>query len=60
MHKTFKEKLRPKPEQERALDVVVWCCRTLYNAALEQRKTAWSALALIGLPAFVCGMGPSS
>jgi transposase len=41
VHKTFKEKLRPTPEQEQALDVVVWRCRTLYNAALEQRKTAW-------------------
>jgi putative transposase len=41
VRKTFKEKLRPTPEQERALDVVLWRCRTLYNAALEQRKTAW-------------------
>jgi putative transposase len=41
VRKTFKEKLRPTPEQEQALDVVVWRCRTLYNAALEQRKTAW-------------------
>jgi putative transposase len=41
VRKTYKEKLRPKPKQERALDVVVWRCRTLYNAALEQRKTAW-------------------
>jgi putative transposase len=39
--KTYKEKLRPTPEQERALYAVVWRCRTLYNAALEQRKTAW-------------------
>jgi putative transposase len=41
VRKTFKEKLRPTPEQEQALDVVLWRCRTLYNAALEQRKTAW-------------------
>jgi putative transposase len=41
VRKTYKEKLRPTAEQERALDVVVWRCRTLYNAALEQRKTAW-------------------
>jgi len=41
VRKTFKEKLRPTPEQERALDVVLWRCRTLYNVALEQRKTAW-------------------
>jgi putative transposase len=41
VRKTYKEKLRPTPEQERALDVVLWRCRTLYNVALEQRKTAW-------------------
>jgi putative transposase len=41
VRKTFKEKLRPTPEQERVLDVVLWRCRTLYNVALEQRKTAW-------------------
>jgi transposase len=41
MRKTFKEKLRPTPDQERQLDVILWRCRTLYNVALEQRKTAW-------------------
>lgn len=41
VRKTFKEKLRPTPAQERALDEVLWRCRTLYNAALEQRKTWW-------------------
>jgi len=35
--KTFKYKLLPTAQQERALDEVVWRCRTLYNAALEQR-----------------------
>jgi putative transposase len=39
--KTYKEKLRPTPAQERALQQVVWRCRTLYNTALEQRITAW-------------------
>jgi putative transposase len=39
--KSYKEKLRTTPEQERQLDVVLWRCRTLYNVALEQRKTAW-------------------
>jgi putative transposase len=39
--KTYKEKLRPTPMQERALERVLWRCRTLYNAALEQRITAW-------------------
>jgi putative transposase len=40
-HKTYKEKLRPTPTQERALERTLWHCRTLYNAALEQRITAW-------------------
>jgi putative transposase len=39
--KTYKEKLRPTPAQERALERVLWRCRTLYNTALEQRITAW-------------------
>ena len=41
VRKTFKEKLRPTPEQERALDAVLWRCRDLYNTALEQRITAY-------------------
>jgi putative transposase len=41
VRKTYKEKLRPTPAQERALDTVLWRCRDLYNAALEQRITAW-------------------
>jgi putative transposase len=40
-HKTYKEKLRPTPTQERQLELVVWRCRALYNVALEQRITAW-------------------
>jgi putative transposase len=36
-----KEQLRPTPAQERALDEVLWRCREHYNAALEQRITAW-------------------
>ncbi len=42
VRKTYKEKLRPTPTQERALEAVLRCCRTLYNAALEQRITAWT------------------
>jgi putative transposase len=41
VRKTYKEKLRPTPAQERALDAVLWRCRALYNTALEQRITAW-------------------
>jgi putative transposase len=41
VRKTFKYKLMPTPEQERALGHVLWRCRELYNAGLEERKTAW-------------------
>src|SRR5262245_3414163 len=41
LRKTFKEKLRPTPTQERVLDGVLWRCRDLYNTALEQRITAY-------------------
>jgi putative transposase len=41
VRKTFKEKLRPTPAQERALDAVVRRCRAVYNTALEQRITAY-------------------
>jgi putative transposase len=41
VRKTYKEKLRPTPAQERALQEVLWRCRELYNTALEQRITAW-------------------
>jgi putative transposase len=41
VRKSYKEKRRPTPAQERALEVVLWRCRTLYNTALEQRITAW-------------------
>ena len=40
-HKTYTYKLIPTPAQERELERVVWCCRTLYNVAVEQRSTAW-------------------
>src|SRR5712691_2852672 len=39
--KSYKEKLRPTPAQQRALEEVLGRCRALYNTALEQRITAW-------------------
>src|SRR6516225_10661999 len=39
--KTYKFKLVPTPEQERALGRVLGLCRWLYNTALEQRISAW-------------------
>jgi putative transposase len=41
LRKTFKYKLKPTPQQERELERVLMRCRSLYNAALEQRKTAY-------------------
>jgi putative transposase len=41
VRKTYKYRLYPTPEQAQALDGVLWRCRTLYNVALEERKTAW-------------------
>jgi putative transposase len=41
MCKAFKYKMIPTPEQEKVLEIVLWRCRELYNAALEERKVAW-------------------
>jgi putative transposase len=41
VRKTYKYRLDPTPEQEKALGVTLWRCRTLYNVALEQRKLWW-------------------
>jgi putative transposase len=41
VHKAFKYKLMPAPEQGRALERVLWRCRELYNAGLHERKAAW-------------------
>jgi hypothetical protein len=41
MRKTYRERLRPTPAQERALEEIVWRCRTLENTASPQRITAW-------------------
>src|SRR5215467_11749121 len=39
--KTFKFKLLPTPEQEQTLATVLWRCRELYNAGLQERQAAW-------------------
>jgi len=41
VHKTYKYKLKPTPEQERVMAFVLRHCRELYNAALQERKEAW-------------------
>jgi putative transposase len=41
VRKTYKYRMNPTPAQERALELVVSRCRTLYNVALEQRMIWW-------------------
>jgi hypothetical protein len=41
VRKTYQEKLRPTPAQERELEHVLGRCRTLYNTALEHRIVLW-------------------
>jgi putative transposase len=41
VRKTYRYKLIPTPEHVRTLEAVLWRCRTLYNTALDERKTAW-------------------
>jgi putative transposase len=41
VRKCYKYKLTPTPEQQQALETVLSRCCTLYNVALEQRKTWW-------------------
>lgn len=41
MKKTFKYRIYPNRKQEQILNKTLSLCRTLYNLALEQRKTAW-------------------
>src|SRR5271156_5015015 len=39
--RTFRYPLRPTKAQEAELDVCLWRCRQIYNAALEQRISAY-------------------
>ena len=41
MRKTDQEQRTPTPAPERALERVLWRCRTRSNTALEQRLTWW-------------------
>ena len=41
VRKTFKYKLSPTPAQVVACEEVLWRCRELYNAALQERRDAW-------------------
>ncbi len=41
VRKTYTYRLTPTREQAQALETVVSRCRTLYNVALEQRRTWW-------------------
>jgi putative transposase len=41
VRKTFTCQRLPTPEQERTLATVLWRCRELYNAGLQERKAVW-------------------
>jgi putative transposase len=41
VRKTFNYTLLPTPEQDRTLATIVWRCRELYTAGLQERKAAW-------------------
>ncbi len=41
VRKTYQYRLLPTPAQEQGLEAVLWRCRELYNAGLEERKIAW-------------------
>ena len=41
VHRAYKYKLDPTPEQERQLWWTLTRCRELYNAALQERRDAW-------------------
>jgi putative transposase len=41
IHKTFKYKLKPTPDQERRPERTLMRCRHIYNAALGERCEAW-------------------
>ena len=41
VRKAFTYTMVPTPEQGRALAIVLWRCRDLYTAGLQERKAAW-------------------
>jgi putative transposase len=41
VHKTYKYKLKPAPQQEQVLDRTLLLCRHVYNAAIGERQEAW-------------------
>ncbi len=41
LHKSYKYKLKPTPDQERMLERTLTLCRHVYNAALGDRREAW-------------------
>jgi putative transposase len=41
LHKTYKYKLKPAPEQVRLLERTVMLCCHVYNAAIGERQEAW-------------------
>ncbi|HEV8191837.1 MAG TPA: transposase [Ktedonobacterales bacterium] len=46
IHKTYKYKLKPTPEQACMLERTVLLCRYVYNAAVGERREAWRLRAI--------------
>jgi putative transposase len=46
VRKTFKYTLMPTPAQATACETVLWRCRELYNAGLQERRDAWQKCAV--------------
>ena len=43
LRRTFKYRLYPKRRQQEKLQATLEVCRELYNAALQERREAWSS-----------------
>ena len=43
IHRGYRFKLKPTPEQERLFSQFAGVCRLIYNLALDQRRTHWRA-----------------
>jgi putative transposase len=58
--KTYQYKLKPTPEQVRALGFDLRRCRDLYTAALQERSAAWRKCGVRVTVAKQCAQLPDS
>jgi hypothetical protein len=59
VRKTFNYRLMPTPEQQRAMERVLWRCRELCNAGLEERKAVWEQCGVTASFAMQSGQLPA-